>query len=77
MGYRNYVASLPRKIYEEAKDLTAEELGKKYAPDEEQEDDEYFYFDDRDSLPGFEELHCFGKYCDFGIKSSRVLPRSN
>lgn len=70
MGYRNYVASLPKEVHKEAKDLTSKELCEKYTPNDKEEEDGYIYFDDHRSLPRFKELHCFGKYCEFGIQDN-------
>jgi len=58
MGYRNYVGSIPNEKYEEGKDLAQEESEKLYGED---------FFSARD-LEEFKELHCFGKYCEFGIE---------
>jgi len=60
MGYRNYIGKLPKKIYEEIKDLTEEQITEKYGDD--------FYFR---NMPHFKELHCFGKYCDFPIDDTK------
>lgn len=65
MGYRNYISSLPKSVYEETKDLTEKELCAKYCDDDECED----YFSTSD-LPGLKELHNFGKYCDFNIQDN-------
>lgn len=62
MGYRNYVGTIPKEIYEADKDLTSEELESKYGQD---------FWSHRDT-EHMKELHNFGKYCEFGIEDDLV-----
>jgi hypothetical protein len=58
MGYRNYVGKISNEKYEEGKDLTQEESEKLYGED----------FWTARELDEFQELHNFGKYCQFEIE---------
>ena len=59
MGYRNYIGYISKKEHEKIKDLTKEELYKKFKEDPK---DGYVGV----STVARNELYNFGKYCEFG-----------
>lgn len=70
MGYRNYIAEMPKKEYNKIKSLTKEQVWEHYNrvadPD----------FEDEDPYIGVyefgKELHEFGKYVDFNLPKKSV-----
>lgn len=57
MGYRNFLAKMPKSIYEEIKDKTYEEVCEYVG-------DEYFR---AKNIEGFDEFYELGKYCEFDV----------
>lgn len=57
MGYRTYIATIPKKEYNKIKSLTKDQLYEFYKVDKE---DDYLSVHDFGA-----ELHCFGKYTEF------------
>ena len=64
MGYRNYLAKMSKSVYLEIKDITEEELSRKFG----NEEDNFVWYED---IGDYKELHELGKYCDFDIEDKK------
>lgn len=63
MGYRTYIATMPKREYNKIKSMTREQLIKHYNKENEVEEDEYYF--GMGVYDFGEKLYEFGKYTDF------------